>query len=54
MLIDALNNEAQAQQYIIDGLAALGLDNKPISHLIITHGHGDHYGGQSLRRTVTY
>lgn len=48
VLIDALNNEAQAQQYIIDGLAALDLDNKPISHLIITHGHGDHYGGQSL------
>lgn len=48
VLIDALNNEAQAQQYIIDGLAALGLGSKPISHLIITHGHGDHYGGQSL------
>lgn len=48
VLIDALNNEVQAQKYIIDGLKALGLDNKPISHLIITHGHGDHYGGQSL------
>ena len=48
VLIDALNNNEQAQQYIIDGLSTLGLGNKPISHLIISHGHGDHYGGFEL------
>lgn len=48
VLVDALNNNRQAQRYIIDGLKSLGLQDKPISHLIITHGHGDHYGGQSL------
>ncbi len=48
VLVDALNNNEQAQQYIIDGLSALGLGNKPISHLIISHGHGDHYGGFEL------
>ena len=33
VLVDALNNDEQAQQYIIDGLSALGLGDKPISHL---------------------
>ena len=48
ILIDALNNDEQAQQFIIDGLSALGLGNNPISHRIISHGHGDHYGGFDL------
>lgn len=52
VLVDALNNNEQAQQYIIDGLSALGLGNKPISHLIISHGHGDHYGGFELIESV--
>lgn len=52
VLVDALNNDEQAQQYIIDGLSALGLGNKPISHLIISHGHGDHYGGFELIESV--
>ncbi|CAD5268734.1 MBL fold metallo-hydrolase (modular protein) [Alteromonas sp. 38] len=51
VLIDALNNAAQASKYIVDGLATLGLADKPISHLIITHGHGDHYGGQKWLST---
>lgn len=52
VLVDALNNNEQAQQYIIDGLSALGLGNKPISHLIISHGHGDHYGGFELIKST--
>ena len=52
VLVDALNNNEQAQQYIIDGLSTLGLGNKPISHLIISHGHGDHYGGFGLIKSV--
>lgn len=52
VLVDALNNNEQAQQYIIDGLSALGLGNKPISHLIISHGHGDHYGGFELIKSM--
>ena len=40
VLVDALNNDKQAQQYIIDGLSSLGLGDKSISHLIISHGHG--------------
>ncbi|PRO70919.1 MBL fold metallo-hydrolase [Alteromonas gracilis] len=52
VLVDALNNNEQAQQYIVDGLSALGLGNKPISHLIISHGHGDHYGGFELIKST--
>ena len=52
VLVDALNNDEQAQQYIINGLFALGLGNKPISHLIISHGHGDHYGGFELIKST--
>ena len=52
VLVDALSNDDQAQQYIIDGLFSLGLGNKPISHLIISHGHGDHYGGFELIKST--
>ena len=52
VLVDALNNNEQAQQYIIDGLSALGLGDKPISYLIISHGHGDHYGGFELIKSM--
>jgi metallo-beta-lactamase class B len=44
ILIDALNNEAEAQVLIEGGMKALGLDPAQIKYLVITHGHGDHYG----------
>lgn len=45
VLVDALNSDEQAGKYIFAGLKTLGLEDKPVSHLIISHGHGDHYGG---------
>lgn len=45
ILIDALNNEEEARTLIEGGMAKLGLDPKQIKYLVITHGHGDHYGG---------
>ncbi len=45
VLIDALNNEAEAALLIDGGLRKLGLDPAQIKTLLVTHGHGDHYGG---------
>jgi metallo-beta-lactamase class B len=45
ILIDALNNEAEAATLIDGGMRELGLDPAQIRYVIVTHGHGDHYGG---------
>lgn len=48
ILIDAQTTEADAQTYVIDGLRSLGLDPARVRYILITHEHGDHYGGASL------
>ncbi len=45
ILIDALSNQAEADKYIIGGMRQLGLDPSRIKTIIVSHGHGDHYGG---------
>lgn len=45
ILLDALNNTAEAQALIEGGMRKLGLDPAQIRIIIVTHGHGDHYGG---------
>jgi metallo-beta-lactamase class B len=45
VLIDTLNNQAEVNKFIIDGLRQLGLDPARIKTIIISHGHKDHYGG---------
>ena len=44
ILIDALNNRAEGAQLIEGGLRKLGMDPANIKSIIVTHGHGDHYG----------
>ena len=45
ILIDALNNTQEAQEVIESGMLSVGLDPADIKTIIVTHGHGDHYGG---------
>jgi metallo-beta-lactamase class B len=42
---DALNNEQDARTIIEPGMRKFGLDPADIRLLIVTHAHGDHFGG---------
>ncbi|TPG51921.1 MBL fold metallo-hydrolase [Roseomonas nepalensis] len=52
ILIDALNNDDEAESVIGGGMRRLGLDPAQIRYLIVTHGHGDHYGGAGWVKRV--
>jgi metallo-beta-lactamase class B len=45
ILIDALNNNKEAADVIDPGLRKVGLSPSDIKYVIVTHAHGDHYGG---------
>ncbi|KFB09588.1 MBL fold metallo-hydrolase [Nitratireductor basaltis] len=45
VLLDGLNTDEEAETYIFGGMKQLGLDPQKIRHVLVTHGHGDHYGG---------
>jgi metallo-beta-lactamase class B len=48
ILIDALNNTKEAVELILGGMRRLGLDPAQIRYVLVTHGHGDHYGGAQM------
>jgi metallo-beta-lactamase class B len=45
VLFDTLNNEDEARNIIVPNLTKVGLDPKDIKYIVITHEHGDHFGG---------
>lgn len=45
ILIDAMNNDDEAQNVVERGLIKLGLDPSKVKSIFVTHAHGDHYGG---------
>jgi metallo-beta-lactamase class B len=45
ILFDTLDNHTEAADAIEGGLRKLGLDPARIKYIVVTHGHGDHYGG---------
>ena len=48
VLIDAMDNEDEAERVAEAGLLKLGLDPSHVRTVIVTHGHGDHYGGANF------
>jgi metallo-beta-lactamase class B len=47
ILIDALNNKKDWVDRIEPGMRKLGLDPAQIKYVVVTHGHGDHFGGSA-------
>jgi metallo-beta-lactamase class B len=45
ILLDALNNAAEAATLIEGGMKRVGLDPASIKTIVVSHAHGDHYGG---------
>lgn len=45
IVIDALNGPEEARDILVPNMERLGLDPRRIRYVIVTHGHGDHYGG---------
>jgi metallo-beta-lactamase class B len=45
IIVDAMDNSDEAEHYIEGGLRKLGLDPADIKYVVVSHAHGDHYGG---------
>jgi metallo-beta-lactamase class B len=45
ILWDAMDNADEAEHIVEAGIRTLGLDPAAIKFIVLTHGHGDHYGG---------
>lgn len=45
ILFDALNGPEDVTETIVPGFKKLGLDPGRIRYIVLTHAHGDHYGG---------
>jgi metallo-beta-lactamase class B len=48
VLFDALEDPEQAKDVIVAGMRKLSLDPMQIKYVVITHGHGDHFGGATF------
>lgn len=53
ILIDALTTQEEAQTYIVDGLRSVGLDPAKVKYILVSHEHGDHYGGAPLIQSLS-
>ena len=45
ILVDTLDNQEEAERVIEGGMRKAGLDPAQIKYIVLTHAHGDHYGG---------
>lgn len=52
LLIDAMNTNEEVDRLVLAGLRQLGQDPAQIRTVLVTHGHGDHYGGAQYLRQL--
>jgi glyoxylase-like metal-dependent hydrolase (beta-lactamase superfamily II) len=53
MVVDSLNNAAEAAQYTTPALTSLGISAaQPLDSVYLTHGHGDHDGGATYLKNT--
>ncbi|WP_433469494.1 MBL fold metallo-hydrolase [Spirillospora sp. CA-128828] len=45
ILVDALGSPDEAENTLVPGLRAVGVDPSKIKYVVAAHGHSDHYGG---------
>ena len=45
IVFDTLDDADEAEHLLVPNMIALGLDPKQIRYVVVTHAHGDHYGG---------
>lgn len=45
VVIDTLNSADEARKLLVPNMLKMKLDPKRIRYVVVTHGHGDHYGG---------
>ena len=53
ILFDALNKPEDAAATVVPGLRKLGLDPARIRYVVITHAHGDHFGGVNAIKALS-
>lgn len=53
ILFDALNKPEDAAATLVPGLKELGLDPARIRYIVITHAHGDHFGGVNAIKALS-
>jgi metallo-beta-lactamase class B len=52
VLFDSLNSPEEVKNVIEPGLRKFGLDPRNIKYVVITHAHGDHFGGANYLRAA--
>ena len=45
IMLDALHDEADARNVVVPAMIKLGLDPASVKLIVISHSHGEHYGG---------
>src|SRR6185436_8734608 len=45
VLFDTMNNADEAENIVMAGVRKLGINPNDVRYAVITHEHGDHYGG---------